>query len=73
MYIKIVHLVFCDSFNGWRNKYRGRFHLETRGDILNIGYIKDFQSQLVTKRRHRYLLKTYLWLSAVPLEIEKRS
>ena len=41
-YIKAVYLVFCESFNGRRNKYRGRFHLEKRGDILNIQYIRDF-------------------------------
>ena len=41
-YIKTVHLVFCESFNGRRNKYRGRFLLEKRGDILDIRCIKDF-------------------------------
>ena len=41
-YIKIVHLVFCESFNGRHNKYSDRFHLEKRGDMLNIRYIKDF-------------------------------
>ena len=41
-YIKTVHLVFCESFNGRRNKYRGRFHLEKRGDILDMRCIKDF-------------------------------
>ena len=70
-YIKIVHLVFCESFNGRHGRYSERFLLEKRGDrslaLLNI--LKIFHSQLVTKWRHRYLPKTYLWLSAVLLEI----
>ena len=70
-YIKIVHLVFCESFNGLHDGYSDRFLLEKRGDrslaLLNI--LKIFHSQLVTKLRHRYLPKTYLWLSAVLLEM----
>ena len=69
--IKIVHLVFCESFNGWCNRYSDRFLLEKRGDrslaLLDIS--KIFYSQLVTKRRHRYLRKTYLWLSAILLKM----
>ena len=70
-YIKIVHLVLCESFNGRHGRYSDWFLLEKRGDrslaLLNI--LKIFHSQLVTKWRHRYLPKTYLWLSAVLLEI----
>ena len=60
-----------ESFNGLHKKKGDRFLQEKRGDrsptqldILNI-----FHSQLVTKRRHCYLRKTYLWLSAVLLEM----
>ena len=70
-YIKIVHLVFCESFNGRHGRYSDRFLQEKRGDwslaLLNI--LKIFHSQFVTKWRHRYLPKTYLWLSAVLLEM----
>ena len=62
-----MHLVF----RGRHNRYSDRFLLEKRGDqslaLLNIS--KIFYSQLVTKRRHRYLRKTYQWLSAIVLEM----
>ena len=62
----IGNLVFFESFNWRHNKYSDRFLLEERGDrsraLLDILWI--FRSQLVTGRRHRYLRKTYLLLSA---------
>ena len=65
--LRSVHLVF----RGRHNRYSDRFLLEKRGDqslaLLNIS--KIFYSQLVTKRRHRYLRKTYQWLSAIVLEM----
>ena len=69
--IKIVHLVSCESFNGRHNKYSDHFLLEERGDrsLALLDILKIFYSQLVTKRRHRYLRETYLWLSAVLLEM----
>ena len=62
-YIKIVKLVFCESFN-WRHKnYSDRFLLEERGDrsLALLGVSKILRSQLVTKRRYRYLRKTHQW------------
>ena len=61
--IKIVKLVFCESFN-WRHKnYSDRFLLEERGDrsLALLGVSKILRSQLVTKRRYRYLRKTHQW------------
>ena len=54
-YIKIVHLVFCESFNG---RHSDRFLLK-RGDrsLALLDILKIFHSQLVTKWRHRYLRK----------------
>ena len=70
-YIKMVHLVFCESFNGRYNRYSDRFLLEKRSDPLLalLDILKIFHSQMVTRWRHRYLPKTYLWLSAVFLEM----
>ena len=68
-YIKSVHLVFCESFNKRHNKYGDRFLLEKGGDrsLALLDTLKIFYSQLVTKRRHRYLRKTNLELFAVLL------
>ena len=58
-----MKLVFCESFN-WRHKnYSDRFLLEERGDrsLALLGVSKILRSQLVTKRRYRYLRKTYQW------------
>ena len=68
-YIKSVHLVFCESFNKRHNKYSDRFLLEKGGDrsLALLDTSKIFYSQLVTKRRHRYLRKTNLELFAVLL------
>ena len=70
-YIKIVHLVFSESFNGRYNRYSDRFLREKRGDrsLALLDILKIFHSQLVTKWRHRYLPKTYLLLSAVLFEM----
>ena len=67
----IVHLVFCESFSGRHNRYSDRFLLEKRGDrsLALHDISKIFYSQLVTKRRHRYLRKTYLWLFAILLKM----
>ena len=74
--IKIVHLVFYESFNRWQNKYSDRFLLEKRreekrrnGSLVLFDIFEIFHSQLITKWRHCYLQKTYLWLSAVLLEM----
>ena len=58
-----MKLVFCESFN-WRHKnYSDRFLLEERGDrsLALLGVSKILRSQLVTKRRYRYLRKTHQW------------
>ena len=48
-YIKKVHLVFYESFNGRHNKYSDRFLLERRGDrsLVLLDIIKIFHRQLV--------------------------
>ena len=67
----MVHLVFCESFDRRHKKCGDRFLLEKRGDRSPalLDTLKIFHSQLVMKLRHRYLRKTYLWLSAVLLEM----
>ena len=54
-YIKTVHLVFCESFNGRHNKYSDR-------SLAMLDFTKT-----LTKRRYRFDRNTYLWLSAILL------
>ena len=62
---------FQININGRHNRHSDRFLLKKRGDrsLALLDILKIFHSQLVTKWRHRYLPKTYLWLSAVLLEM----
>ena len=56
---EIMHLVFHESLNGRHNKYGERLLPENSGDrsLARLDILKIFHSQLVTKRRHRYLRK----------------
>ena len=47
------------------------FCSEKRGDrfLARLDILEIFHSQLVTRRRRRYLRKTYLWLSTVLLQM----
>ena len=52
-YIKIAHLVFCESFNGRHNRYSDRFLLEKRGDrsLTLHDILKIFHSHKHNRQR----------------------